>query len=60
MNDPILSLSVGGVEGGMLGITVDPNYSNNNYIYLYYTYNEFLYASNKFVRYVVTDGTVTE
>jgi len=27
VNDPILSLSVGGVEGGMLGVTVDPNYS---------------------------------
>jgi glucose/arabinose dehydrogenase len=60
VNEPILSLSVGGVEGGMLGVTVDPNYFDNNYIYLYYTYNEFLSASNKVVRYVVTDGIVTE
>jgi len=60
VNEPILSLSVGGVEGGMLGVTVDPKYSDNNYIYLYYTYNEFLSTSNKVVRYVVTDGTVTE
>ncbi len=60
VNEPILTLSVGGVEGGMLGVAVDPNYSDNNYIYLYYTYNEFLSASNKVVRYVVTDGTVTE
>jgi len=60
VKEPVLSLGVGGVEGGMLGVTVDPNYSDNNYIYLYYTYNEFLSASNKVVRYVVTDGIVTE
>jgi len=60
VKEPLLSLYVSGVEGGMLGITVDPNYSDNNYIYLYYTYNEFLSTSNKVVRYVVTDGIVTE
>ena len=59
VNEPILSLGVGGVEGGMLGVTVDPKYSDNNYIYLYYTYNEFLSTSNKVVRYLVTDGIVT-
>ena len=42
LEEPLLSLSVGGVEGGMLEITVEPNYSENNFIYLYYTYNEFL------------------
>ncbi len=60
VKEPVLSLGVGGVEGGMLGVTVDPNYSDNNYIYLYYTSNEFLSATNKVVRYVVTDGIVTE
>ena len=58
--DPILSLGVGGVEGGLLGIAVDPNYSDNNYIYLYYTYNEFLSSSNKVVRYVVGDEELRE
>src|SRR3989304_7661774 len=27
-------------EGGLLGITTHPNFSTNNYIYLYYTYME--------------------
>jgi len=26
-------------ERGLLGVTVDPLYASNNYIYLYYTYN---------------------
>ena len=57
---PLLTLGVGGVEGGMLGIAVDPNYSENNYIYLYYTYNEFLSTTNKVVRYLISEKTITE
>ena len=60
LQEPILSLGVGGVEGGLLGVTVDPNFENNNYIYLYYTYNEFLSTINKVVRYQLNDGKVTE
>jgi glucose/arabinose dehydrogenase len=60
LQEPLLSLSVGGVEGGMLGITVDPNYSENNYIYLYYTYNELLTTKNKLVRYQFSDGILVE
>lgn len=60
LQEPLLSLNVGGVEGGMLGITVDPNYSENNYIYLYYTYNELLTTKNKLVRYQFLDGTLVE
>ncbi len=26
-------------EGGLLGIAIHPNFSENNYVYLYYTYN---------------------
>ena len=60
--NPSLSLEVGGIEGGLLGVTVDPNYSENNYIYLYYTYNELISTSNKVVRYQVAEDkkTVTE
>ena len=58
--EPVLSLGVGGVEGGLLGIAVDPDYSENNYIYIYYTYNEFLSSSNKVVRYIVDDKEVRE
>lgn len=60
LQEPLLSLSVGGVEGGLLGVTVDPNYSENNYIYLYYTYNEFLTTKNKLVRYQFSDGILVE
>ena len=60
LQEPLLSLSVGGVEGGMLGIAVDPNYSENNYIYLYYTYNELLTTTNKLVRYQYSDGVLVE
>ncbi len=57
---PILSLDVGGVEGGLLGIALDPNYSKNHFIYLYYTYNDFLSTNNKVVRYVESDLVLTE
>ena len=58
--EPLLSLQVAGVEGGMLGVAVDPNYTENHYIYLYYTYNEFLSTLNKLVRYELYDGVLTE
>ncbi len=57
---PILSLDVGGVEGGLLGIALDPNYSENHYIYLYYTYNNFFSTENKVVRYVESNLTLSE
>ena len=60
LEEPLLSLSVAGVEGGMLGVTVDPKYSENNFIYLYYTYNELLSTSNKLVRYQFSDGVLVE
>lgn len=60
LEEPLLSLDVGGVEGGMLGITVDPKYSENNFIYLYYTYNELLSTSNKLVRYQLSNGILVE
>ena len=60
LEEPLLSLSVGGVEGGMLGIAVDPNYSENNFIYLYYTYNELLSTTNKLVRYQLTNEQLIE
>ncbi len=57
---PILSLDVGGVEGGLLGIALDPNYSENHYIYLYYTYNDFISTENKVVRYVESNLSLSE
>ena len=61
LEKPLLSIDVGGVEGGLLGVAVDPNYSENSFIYLYYTYNEFLTTSNKLVRYqLVNETTLVE
>ena len=60
LEEPLLSLGVGGVEGGMLGIAVDPKFEENNFIYLYYTYNEFLSTINKLVRFQFIDGVLTE
>jgi glucose/arabinose dehydrogenase len=57
---PILSLDVGGGEGGLLGIALDPNYSENHYIYLYYTYNDFISTENKVVRYVESNLSLSE
>ena len=60
LQEPLLSLGVGGVEGGMLGVAVDPNYSENHYIYVYYTYNEFLSTLNKLVRYQMINEMINE
>ncbi len=60
LQDPLLSLGVGGVEGGMLGVAVDPDYSENRFIYLYFTQNEFLSTTNKLVRYQLSDGVLVE
>jgi glucose/arabinose dehydrogenase len=57
---PILSLDVGGGEGGLLGIALDPNYLENHYIYLFYTYNNFFSIENKVVRYVESNLTLSE
>ncbi len=42
--DKVATMTINNVkeigEGGLLGVTLDPNYQSNNYIYLYYTYKE--------------------
>lgn len=60
MEKPILSLDVGGGEGGLLGIAIDPNFSENHFIYLYFTHNDFLSTKNKVVRYFESNLTLTE
>ncbi|MFB3080306.1 MAG: sorbosone dehydrogenase family protein, partial [Nitrosomonadaceae bacterium] len=56
--NPIGSFQVGKGEGGLLGIALDPNFENNSYLYLYYTYNNFpIY--NKVVRYTISDNQLS-
>ena len=59
-SEPLLSIDVGDVEGGLLGLAVDPDFEENQYIYLYYTYTENSAPINKVVRYQFSNGTVTE
>lgn len=56
LGEPLLSLGVAGIEGGLLGVAVDPGYDQNGHIYLYYTYGNILSTTNKIVRYQL-DGT---
>ena len=58
--EPLLSLDVGSVEGGLLGVAVDPDYSENGYIYLYYTYNELGKSANKVVRYIHSGTSISK
>ena len=48
-------------EGGLLGVTIHPDFTKNNYIYLYYTYS----ASggntkNRVVRYTLSQNELTD
>jgi len=56
----ILDINVGGGEGGMLGIALDPDFESNHYIYIYYTYNELFSTKNKLVRYVESNNSLSE
>ena len=49
--EPVTILDVGTSEGGLLGLALDPNFEQNHYLYLYYTYFEFPFTYNKVVRY---------
>ena len=60
VSESIFSVDVGGVEGGLLGIALDPNFEDNHYVYLYYTYNDFLSTKNKVVRYVESNLSLSE
>jgi len=58
--EPVKSLSVGGFEGGLLGIALDPNFEENHYLYLYYTYNDFLQTFNKLVRFTESNNQLSD
>lgn len=48
-------------EGGLLGVAVDPEYSTNQYIYLYYTYHsENNRTLNRVVRYKLSDNKISD
>ena len=58
--EPVTILNVGTVEGGLLGLALDPNFEQNHFLYLYYTYFEFPYTFNKVVRYTENNNSLSE
>ena len=50
----VLEMDVGTVEGGLLGIALDPDFAENRHVYLYYTYADFIFTYNKVSRF--TEG----
>jgi aldose sugar dehydrogenase len=59
VSDPIISLSVSGSEGGLLGLALDPDFEENHYLYLYYSYHDFFDIYNKVVRYTESDNMLS-
>src|SRR3990167_2576511 len=57
---PILSLKVSGSEGGLLGLALDPDFEENHYLYLYYSYSDFFDIYNRVVRYVESDNNLSD
>lgn len=48
-------------EGGLLGIEISPNFSSDNYVYLYYTYAERNSNTlNRVVRMTYTNGSLSD
>ncbi len=47
-------------EGGLLGLTLHPDFAENGFVYVYYTYQESNGLANKVVRYVMRDNSLHE
>ena len=56
VSEPLISRDVGSVEGGMLGIALDPDFEDNGYVYAYYTYTDWWSTYNRVVRFTQDDG----
>ncbi len=60
VSEPIISLKVSGSEGGLLGLALDPNFEENHFLYLYYSYSDFFDIYNRVVRYVESDNKLSD
>ena len=58
--ESVAILNVGTAEGGLLGLALDPNFEQNHFLYLYYTYFEFPFTYNKVVRYTENNNALSE
>ncbi len=60
LDEPVKSLEVGAVEGGLLGVALDKNFEDNHFVYLYYTYSDFVFTYNRVSKFVEKDNNLTE
>jgi len=58
--EPIKTIDVSRGEGGLLGLALDPNFEENHYLYLHFTYSEFLSTFNKVVRFTENDNKLSD
>ena len=58
--EPVIILDVGTVEGGLLGLALDPHFEQNHFLYLYYTYFEFPFTYNKVARFTEKDNSLLD
>ena len=60
VSEPIISLKVSGTEGGLLGLALDPNFEENHYLYLYYSYYDSSDIYNRVVRYTESENKLSD
>jgi len=48
------------VEGGVLGIALDPDFEDNRHVYVYHTYVDFIFTYNKVVRFTEAGNTLRD
>ena len=61
LDDPLASLRVANVfGGGLLGIAPHPDYANNHFLYVYYTYSENDVLWNKVLRITESDNKISD
>ena len=63
LKTPLLNLKVSAKknnESGLLGLAFSPNYSQNHFLYLYYTYSEDRATKNRVSRFRETENNIIE
>ncbi len=61
VEEPLATLRTANVfDGGLLGITTHPDFSNNHFLYVYYTYSENNELWNKILRIIESDNKLQD
>ncbi len=57
LDDPLITLRTANVfDGGLLGVATHPDFSNNHYLYVFYTYEDEAELWNKIIRITESDN----